>query len=149
MIKKQLYSEGEMCNKINVNMSYPRWRNHRTSNPYIKVCLCWKATSEDWQSRTLNLDYTALVPAFPSSSVNCFVMIFRWNCPSSRPTLKGTEKRRLSTTCERYSFNWPNVMDCRFHSFSLGWGLGGGGGGGRGHAPSHLGSKRVLVTFYP
>ena len=32
------------------------------------------------------------------------------------------------------------------------WGGGGGGGGGwrwrEGHAPSHLGSKRVLVTFY-
>ena len=29
-----------------------------------------------------------------------------------------------------------------------GGGVGGVGGGG-GHAPSHLGSKRVLVTFYP
>ena len=37
----------------------------------------------------------------------CFVMVFPWNCPSSRPTLKGTGKRRLSTTFQRYSFNWP------------------------------------------
>ena len=37
-----------------------------------------------------------------------FVMVFQWNCPSLRPTLKGKGKRRLSTTCQRYSFNnWP------------------------------------------
>ena len=30
----------------------------------------------------------------------CFVMVFQWNYPSSRPTLKGTGKRRLSTTCQ-------------------------------------------------
>ena len=135
-----------MYNKINVNMSYPRSRNRRTSTPYLKVCLCWKVyfrglTIKDTQVG-LHCSGTCL-----SLFQCCFVMIFRWNCPSSRPTLKGTEKRRLSTTCERYSFNWPNVMDCRFHSFSLGWER--GGGGGRGHAPSHLGSKRVLVTFYP
>ena len=134
-----------MYNKINVNMSYPRSRNRRTSTPYLKVCLCWKVyfrglTIKDTQVG-LHCSGTCL-----SLFQCCFVMIFRWNCPSSRPTLKGTEKRRSSTTCERYSFNWPNVMDCRFHSFSLGWG--GGWRWREGHAPSHLGSKRVLVTFY-
>ena len=112
-------------NLSNVNMSYPRSRNRRTSTPYLKVCLCWKVyfrglTIKDTQVG-LHCSGTCL-----SLFQCCFVMIFRWNCPSSRPTLKGTEKRRSSTTCERYSFNWPNVMDCRFHSFSLGRGWGGG-----------------------
>ena len=40
----------------------------------------------------------------------CFLIVFRWNCPSSRSTLRGTGKRRSSATCQRHSFtelNWP------------------------------------------
>ena len=40
----------------------------------------------------------------------CFVMAFWWTCPSSRPTLKGAGKRRSSTTCQNYSFNWPKFQ---------------------------------------
>ena len=136
-----------MYNKINVNMSYPRSRNRRTSTPYLKVCLCWKVyfrglTIKDTQVG-LHCSGTCL-----SLFQCCFVMIFRWNCPSSRPTLKGTEKRRLSTTLNVIPsidpMSW--IVDFIPYLWGGGWG---GGGGGRGHAPSHLGSKRVLVTFYP
>ena len=40
----------------------------------------------------------------------CFVMVFRWNFPSSSPTLKGGGKRTSSTACRRYSFNWPKFQ---------------------------------------
>ena len=47
-----------------------------------------------------------------------FVMVFRWNCPSSRPTLKGTGEGKSRTTCHCYSldFESSNVTDCMFRT---------------------------------
>ena len=50
--------------------------------------------------------WVTLLWYLPSVFQCCFGIVFRWTCPSSRPTLR-KGKKRSSTACQRYSFYWP------------------------------------------
>ena len=67
------------------------------------------------QSVTLNLGHTALIPAFLDLLQCCLVTVFRWNCSSSRPTLRGKEKGGRAQHVNVIPSIDPsfNVTDCR------------------------------------
>ena len=99
-------------------------------NPYLKVCLCWKV-----YFRGSAIKATQLGSHCSGTCLSlfrcCFEMVFQ-NSPGSRPTLKGTGKRRSSIALWTLFLQLTQVLMSRIVDFILFfW------GGGRRHAPSH------------